>query len=82
MSTLLIRSATSQPSSYLIDFTRLGGPRYRLNPLFKIMELPGIEPLTSWSVIRYADPLTSEAVVAILAFLVIGYWLRNYSVTE
>ena len=50
MSTFLIRSATSQPSSYPIVLTRLSGPRSRPNPHLKIVEVPGIEPATSWSV--------------------------------
>ena len=59
MSTLLIRSATSQPSSYTIVLTRLGGPRSRPNPHLKYA---GIELATSWSAVRYADHYTNEAV--------------------
>ena len=44
MSTFLIRSATSQSSSYPIVLTKLGGPRSRPNPHSKFMEVPGIEP--------------------------------------
>ena len=36
MSTFLIRSAISQSSTYPIVLTRLGGPRSRPNPQFKI----------------------------------------------
>ena len=49
MSTFLIKSATSQSSSYPIVLTRLGGPRSRPNPNLKFVEVPGIEPATSWS---------------------------------
>ena len=52
MSTFLIRSATSQSRSYPIVLTRLGGPRSRPNPHLKFVEVPGIEPATSWSVVR------------------------------
>ena len=48
MSNFLIRSATSQSSSYPIVLTRLGGPRSRPNPHLKFVEVPGIEPATSW----------------------------------
>ena len=41
MSTFLIRSATSQSSSYPIVLTRLGGPRSRSNPDLKFVEVPG-----------------------------------------
>ena len=47
MSTFLIRSATSQSSSYPIVLTMLGGPRSRPNPHLKFVEVPGIEPATS-----------------------------------
>ena len=46
MSTFLIRSATSQSSSYPIVFTRLGGPRFRSNPHLKFVKVQGIEPAT------------------------------------
>ena len=52
MSTFLIRSATSQSSSYPIVLTRLGGPRATPNPHLKFVEVPGIEAATSWSVVR------------------------------
>ena len=42
MSTFLIRSATSQSSSYPTVLTRLGGPRSRPNPHLKFVEVPGI----------------------------------------
>ena len=45
------RSGTSQSSSYPIVLTRLGGPRSRPNPHLKPVEVPGIEPATSWSVV-------------------------------
>ena len=51
MSTFLIRSATSQSSSYPIVLMGLGGPRSRSNPHLKFVEVPGIEPATSWSVV-------------------------------
>ena len=50
-----MRYATSQSSRYPIVLTRLGGPRSIPNPHFKFMEVQGIEPATSWSVLRYAD---------------------------
>ena len=49
MSTFLIRSATSQSSSYPIVLTKLGGPRSRPNTHLKFVEVPRIEPATSWS---------------------------------
>ena len=42
MSTFLIRSATSQSSSYPIVLTRLGGPRSRPKSHLKFVEVPGI----------------------------------------
>ena len=54
MLTFLIRFATSQSSSYPIVLTRLGGPRSRPNPHFKICGSAGVEPVTSWSVVRHA----------------------------
>ena len=48
MSTFLITSATSQSSSYPIVLIGIGGPLSR----YKLVEVPGIEPLTSWSVGR------------------------------
>jgi len=56
MSTFLFRSATFQSRTYLIVLTRLGGPRSRPNPHLNLLEVPGIEPATSWSVVRLADP--------------------------
>ena len=47
--------ATSQSTSYPIVLTRLGGPRSRPNPHLKFVEVLGIEPVTSWSVIRHDD---------------------------
>ena len=44
MSTFLIRSATSQSSSYPVVLTRLGGPRSRPNPHLKFADVPGIKP--------------------------------------
>ena len=55
MSNFLIRSPTSQSSSYPIVLTRLGGPRSRPNPHLKFVEVLGIEPATSWSIVRHAD---------------------------
>ena len=55
MSTFLIRSATFQSSSYPIFLTRLGGPRSRPNPHLRLVEVPGIEPASSWSVVRHAN---------------------------
>ena len=52
MSTFLIRSATSQ----WIVLTRLGAPRNRPNPHWKLWKRPEIEPLLSWSVLRHSDP--------------------------
>ena len=52
MSTFVIRSSTSQTSSYPIVLTRHGGPRSRPNPHLKFVEVPGIEPATSWSVVN------------------------------
>ena len=46
MSTFLIRSATSQSSSYPIVLMRLSGPRSRPNPHLKFVEVPGIERAT------------------------------------
>ena len=48
MSPFLIRPGTFQWSNYPIVLTRLGGPSFRPNPLFKIVEVQGIEPATSW----------------------------------
>ena len=42
MSTFLIRSVTSQSSSYPIVLTRLGGPRSRPNTHLKFVEVPGM----------------------------------------
>ena len=69
MSTFLIRSATSQSSSYIIVLTRLDGPRSRPYPHLKFVEVPGIESATSWSVVRHADHYTNEAVYIYI------YWL-------
>ena len=44
MSTLLIRSATSQSSSYPIVLTRLGGPRSRSNPHLKLWKYTESNP--------------------------------------
>ena len=57
MSTFLNKSATSPSSSYPIVLTRLGGSRSRPNPYLKFVEVPGIEPATSWSVVRHANRL-------------------------
>ena len=57
MSTSLIRSATSQLSSYPIVLTRLGGPRSKRNPHLKFVEVPGIEPATSWLLSQKCWPL-------------------------
>ena len=54
MLTFLIRSATSQSNSYPIVLVRLGGPRSP-NPHLKFVEVPGIEPATSW-LVRHANP--------------------------
>ena len=54
MSTFLIRPATSPSSSYPIVLTRLGGPHSKPNSHLKLVEVPGIEPATSWSVVRHA----------------------------
>ena len=62
MLTFLIRYTTSQSSSYPIVLTRLGRPRSRPNPQFKIVKAPGIEPATSWLVARHADPHINEVV--------------------
>ena len=43
ISTFLIRSATSQSSSYPIVLTRLGRPRFRPNPHLKFVEVSGID---------------------------------------
>jgi len=55
MSTFLIRSATSQSSSYPIVLTRLAEPLSRPNPHLKFVEVLGIESATSWLVVRHAD---------------------------
>ena len=47
MSASLIRFATSQSCSHPIVLTRLGGPCSSPNPLFKIVEVLGMEPATS-----------------------------------
>ena len=46
MSSLLIRSATSQSGSYPIVLTTLGGPSSRPNPHLKFVEVPGINTCT------------------------------------
>ena len=56
MLTFLIRSATSQSSSYPIVLTRLGGSRSRPTPYLKIVEVPEIETVTSWLVVRHTNP--------------------------
>ena len=63
MSTFLIRSATSLSSSYPIVLTRLGGPRSTSNPHLKFVEVPGIEPATSWSVVGHANHYTKGIIV-------------------
>ena len=60
MSTFLIRSATSQSSSHPIVLMRLGGPRSRHNPKFKIVEVPEIKPAIFWAVVRHAEPYTNQ----------------------
>ena len=52
MSTFLIRSSTSQSSSYTIALTRLGESRSRSNPHIKL-EAPRIKPATSRLVYIY-----------------------------
>ena len=44
MSAFLIRSTTSQSSSYQIVLMRLGGPRSRPNSHLKFVEVPGSNP--------------------------------------
>ena len=46
------QTATFQSSSYPIALTRLGGP----NPHLKFVEVPGIEPATSWLVVIHVNP--------------------------
>ena len=46
MSTFLIKSPTSQSSSYPIVLTRLGGSHSRPNPHLKFVKVLGIEPAT------------------------------------
>ena len=71
MLTFLIRSATSQSSSYPIVLTRLGEPRFRPNnPHLKFVEVPGIEPATSCLIVRPVDDSANEAVVRILFILI------------
>ena len=55
MLTFLITSVASQSSSYPIILTRPGGSCSRPNPHLKYVEVLGIEPVTSWSVVRYSD---------------------------
>ena len=45
------------------------------------MEVPGIEPATSWLVVRHADPYTNEAILIIIIIVIIiiiimyaAYW--------
>ena len=52
MSTLLIRSATSQSISYPIVFTRLGGLRFWPNPHLKFVKVPRIE-LATENLLKY-----------------------------
>ena len=76
MSTFLIRSATSPSSSYPIVLTRLGGLRSRPNPHLKFVEVPGIEPATSWSIVRHADPYTNEAVYLVKYLIKIFFFFQ------
>ena len=59
MSTFLIRSTTSQASSYPIVLTRLSGPRSRPNPHLKFVEVPVI--LLVIVVVCCTDPSVSSA---------------------
>ena len=34
--------------------------------LIPVVERPGIEQATSWSIVKYADPYTNEAVILVL----------------
>ena len=78
MPTFLIRSAASQSSNYPIVLTRLGGSRSKPNPHLKFVEVPGIEPATSWSVVRFlVGFLLVGLFVNILKYLVSSpFWLH------
>ena len=56
MSTFLIRSASSQSSSYPIVLTRLGGPRSRPNP----------HPLIQYNTIQYNNPQPSYYTIDVI----------------
>ena len=58
-----LTDTTSQSRSYTTVLTRLGAPRSR--PIFKIVEVSGIEPSTSWSLLRHAGQSVNEAVSVI-----------------
>ena len=55
-------SITSESNIYAIVLTRLGIPRHT----FKIVEVPGIEPATSWSVVSTLTPRPISLVNVIL----------------
>ena len=71
MLTFLTRSATSQSSSYPIVLTRLGKLRPRPNPHLKCVEVPGIEPATSWLLVRHADHLDQRIIIPIIILIII-----------
>ena len=60
MTIFLIRTASSQLSSYPIILTKLGGPHSRSNPHFKIVKVSGIEPRPLG---QQSDTLTPRPVI-------------------
>ena len=65
-------------SSYPVVITRLGGPRSRPYTSRKISRVqPGIEPGTSWMVVRHANHYTKQAVI-LLKNLILNSKTRDF----